>query len=57
LILFAALAQGTTEYVIPHTTDHVESNRWLVEKILGIKTELKGNHLRIEGMGLQRSLG
>ncbi len=53
LILFAALAGGTTEYSIPVLTDHVESNLWLVEKVLGVKTERKGTHLKIEGIGLQ----
>jgi RNA 3'-terminal phosphate cyclase (ATP) len=55
LILFAALARGTTEYLIPGTTDHIQANLWLVEKILGAKTELRGNHLRLEGVGLQKA--
>jgi RNA 3'-terminal phosphate cyclase (ATP) len=54
LILFAALAEGTSQYRIPRVTDHVRSNLWLVEKILGVKTELKGNILTIEGVGFQR---
>jgi len=53
LILFAALAEGQTEYIVPKVTEHVQSNLWLVEKILGAKTELKGNHLIISGMGLR----
>jgi len=55
LILFAALAKGTTRYLIPRMTDHVRSNLWLVEEILGVKTELKGNILTIEGIGFQRA--
>jgi len=51
LILFAALARGTTEYLIPRTTDHVQANLWLVEKFLGAKGELRGNRLRLEGIG------
>lgn len=54
LILFAALAQGTTEYRVPQITDHVNSNRWLVEKILGAGSELQGNFLRLEGIGFRR---
>jgi len=53
LILFAALAKGTTRYRIPRMTDHVRSNLWLVKEILGVKTELKGNILTIEGIGFQ----
>jgi RNA 3'-terminal phosphate cyclase (ATP) len=52
LIIFAALAEGTTEYRIPTVTDHVEANLWLVEKILGAKGRLDGNYLRVEGIGL-----
>jgi RNA 3'-terminal phosphate cyclase (ATP) len=55
LILFAALAKGTTRYRIPRVTGHVQSNLWLVEKILGVKTELKGNILTVEGIGFQRA--
>jgi RNA 3'-terminal phosphate cyclase (ATP) len=52
LILFAALAAGQTEYLIPQVTEHVQSNLWLVEAILGARTELHGNHLKINGIGL-----
>jgi RNA 3'-terminal phosphate cyclase (ATP) len=55
LILFASLAEGTSEYVIPRMTEHIESNLWLVEKILGVKSELSKNHLRIEGIGFQKT--
>ncbi len=55
LILFAALARGMTEYQIPRTTGHVDSNLWLVEKILGVNWELKGRYLRVEGVGFRNS--
>jgi RNA 3'-terminal phosphate cyclase (ATP) len=54
LILFAGLANGTTTYLIPQLTTHVETNLWLIEKILGAKTTLKGNQLTIEGIGFER---
>ncbi len=50
LILFGALAAGTTEYLIPGNTDHVESNLWVIRKILGAEGKLKGNRLIIEGV-------
>ena len=50
LILFASLARGTTEYLIPHMTPHVETNLWLVNKILGAKTSQDGRLIRIEGI-------
>ncbi len=52
LILFAALAKGTTRYVIPMTTEHVKSNLWLVGKILGARSQLADNRLSLEGTGL-----
>lgn len=51
LILFAGLAEGTTEYVIPAVTDHVEANLWLVGRILGARTSLRNRVVRIEGKG------
>jgi RNA 3'-terminal phosphate cyclase (ATP) len=50
IILFAALADGTSTYRIPFLTDHVRSNLWLVEKILGARTSLDGNVLNVEGV-------
>jgi len=51
LIFYAALADGVSEYRIPRLTEHVETNLWLVETMLGAKTEVKGNLVRIQGIG------
>ncbi len=51
LILFAALADGRTTYRIPRMTEHVQSNLWLVERILGAKSTLEGDLLTIRGVG------
>lgn len=54
LILYAALAAGTSEYTVPQVTDHVESNLWLVEYLLGprgARVELQDRRLRITGIG------
>jgi RNA 3'-terminal phosphate cyclase (ATP) len=56
LILFAALARGKTRYAIPRLTDHIESNLWLVEKILGAIPSREGNFLQVEGIGFHREL-
>ena len=53
LIIYAVLAKGATEYTIPHISEHVESNLWLVEK-LGAQTRLEGDTVRIEGLGYAR---
>jgi RNA 3'-terminal phosphate cyclase (ATP) len=52
LILFAALAEGKTSYRVPMPTEHVESNLWLVETMLGARTAREGNVIAIGGIGL-----
>lgn len=53
VILFAALAHGTSEYLIPRMTDHVDTNLWLVEQF-GASTGIEGNRVRITGIGHNR---
>jgi len=50
LIIYAALAGGATEYIVPRLTEHVDANLWLVAK-LGARTRVKGNTLHVEGLG------
>lgn len=56
LILYAALADGESKYIIPCMSGHIDSNLWLVEKILGAETSMKGNCLQIKGIGLRKSI-
>ena len=51
LIFYAALADGVSQYRIPRLTEHVESNLWLVETILGAKTEVDQNLVTVQGIG------
>lgn len=54
VVIYAALAEGVTEYLIPRLTDHVEANLWLVETVLGkfgARAGLEGNRVRIKGIG------
>jgi RNA 3'-terminal phosphate cyclase (ATP) len=51
LVLYAALADGVSEYPTPRLTEHVDTNLWLVESILGAKTEVTQNLVRIHGVG------
>ncbi len=53
LIPYAALAEGTSEYLLPEMTEHVESNLWLIQTLLGASYELEGLHLKIQGTGLK----
>ena len=51
LIFYAALADGVSQYRIPRLTEHVETNLWLIESILGAKTGVNKNLVRIQGIG------
>ncbi|MCL0081920.1 hypothetical protein M1N89_01695 [Dehalococcoidia bacterium] len=53
LIIYAALAGGTTEYQIPPLTDHVDTNLWLVERF-GARPRLEDNTVIAEGIGYAR---
>jgi len=55
LILFAGLATGSTEYLIPRVTDHIEANLYLVHQLLRARVELGKGRLRVGGIGFQRS--
>jgi len=54
LIFYAALADGVSQYRIPRLTEHVETNLWLVEAILGARTEVSHNLVKIQGIGYHR---
>ena len=51
LLIYSALAHGTTEYLIPRITEHVETNLWLVQEMLGAGVKIEGNRVKIEGVG------
>ena len=53
VIIFAALAEGKSEFVIPQITEHVDTNLWLVNKILGAKSEISGATVRVHGIGFK----
>lgn len=54
LALFAALAEGTSRYLVPRITDHLESNLWLASQF-GARGECRGHEVIITGLGLRRS--
>jgi RNA 3'-terminal phosphate cyclase (ATP) len=51
LVLFAALARGTSRYLVPRQTEHLSSNLWLVEQFGG-KVGLRGHEVTIDGLGI-----
>ncbi|MFQ5851204.1 MAG: RNA 3'-terminal phosphate cyclase [Candidatus Binatia bacterium] len=55
LILYAALACGKSRFKIPRVTEHVETNLWLVETILGAKVELRDSWVDVQGVSYERA--
>ena len=53
LVLFAALAEGTSRYLAPSQTDHLASNLWLASQF-GAQAEVQGRQVTIEGLGFHR---
>jgi RNA 3'-terminal phosphate cyclase len=51
----AALAQGASAFHIPRITDHVRTNIWLVETLLGARVDIEGQRLSIHGLGYEPS--
>jgi hypothetical protein len=51
LVLFSALATGTSTYVVPRTTRHLESNLWLVG-LFGARSVNEDRRVSIEGVAL-----
>jgi RNA 3'-terminal phosphate cyclase (ATP) len=52
LVLFAALAQGTTRYRVPAESEHLRTNLWLAERF-GVRSRRDGPLVEIEGLGLR----
>jgi len=50
LIIYCALARGTSRYIVPAMTEHVETNLWLIQEILQARTEIAGQAIAIEGI-------
>jgi RNA 3'-terminal phosphate cyclase (ATP) len=51
LVLFAALASGTSSYRAPRATEHLATNLWLAERF-GAKVEREGSRVRVQGLGV-----
>lgn len=57
LVIFAALAHGTSVFRIPRVTAHVQTNIWLVETLIGARAHIEGQQLRIQGVGYEPPTG
>lgn len=51
LVLFAALARGTSRYIVPRETEHLESNLWLIGQF-GARGTVERRQVVIEGLAL-----
>ncbi len=55
VIPFAALAQGTSRFLIPEATDHVRTSAWLAELFLGATVQVVDRRMEIIGVGFSPS--
>jgi len=54
LIPYVALAKGSSMYLVRKVSDHLETNIWLAEKLLGVKFNVKkidGGLYKVEKVG------
>jgi len=51
ILIFAALANGISEFTIEEFTEHVGTNILTCEKILNVKFERIGNKVKVKGVG------
>lgn len=51
VVLYCALAEGTSKYRIPAVTPHVDTNLWLAREMLGAQAGVEGNLVEIRGVG------
>lgn len=51
LLIYAALADGVSEYLVPRITDHVSTSLWLIEQF-GAEVERLGHQIKVRGIGL-----
>jgi RNA 3'-terminal phosphate cyclase (ATP) len=56
LVLFAALADGTSHYRVPFQTAHLDSNLWIVS-VFGVQTSFRESQVTIQGLGFHRQHG
>ena len=53
LVLFAALAHGTSRYIVPRETEHLATNLWLIGQF-GARGVVERRQVVIDGLGLTR---
>jgi len=51
ILIFAALAEGISEFTIEEFSEHVNTNILTCEKLLNVKFEKEGNKIRVGGIG------
>jgi RNA 3'-terminal phosphate cyclase (ATP) len=54
VVLFAALAHGTSRYIVPNETDHLKTNLWLIGQF-GARGVVERKQVVIDGLGLTRT--
>jgi RNA 3'-terminal phosphate cyclase (ATP) len=53
LVLFAALARGTSRYIVPRETEHLATNLWIIDQF-GAHGAIENRQVAVDGLGLAR---
>ncbi len=56
LIIFAALADGVSQWKIPRVTEHVEAVGWLATELLGADVDISDREVTVRGVGFSPRL-
>jgi RNA 3'-phosphate cyclase len=51
ILIFAALARGSSEFTIEEFTDHVNTNMITCERLLNVRFVKEGNKVKVDGIG------
>jgi RNA 3'-phosphate cyclase len=51
ILIFTALAKGTSEFTIEEFTDHVNTNMITCERLLNVRFVKEGNKVKVDGIG------
>ncbi len=51
LVLFSALGKGTSRYRVPEISEHVESNLWMVSRLMGVNSRINNRVVEVDGVG------
>ncbi len=56
VLMFAALADGESRFVIPRMTDHIRAGAWLLREFMGVDIQIHGQDVTVAGAAVRPEL-